>query len=318
MNGPNPLASVGLMIGVAATLFLAVRLCQRYGDNLRAAGRQGGARFPQASWGTWALLVGLIAGFLHEQPGTLRYRLRDVSSPGNMSMPPWLVPTLLGAILLLSLGAYLRAALHPGCRIARLIGHGRFNKAEALIRRRLARRHAQHGPSAAPENPYAAPAALSLVADPQAEAEDWNNLGLIAMNRRDWPEAIGCFERAEGIGVLEKFILQNNRGLALIAVGQIDEGTAVVEQAIAESPSDQVATRPLLRLNLAGRLIDAGRFDRARSSLDRAEADQKQTQQTGRSAAREFAARVAAARARLVESQDVGGSEGPTLGRPSS
>lgn len=306
MNGPSPLAPFGLLFGVAATVILAVRVCRRYRANLRAAGRTDGAGAPQASWATWALLIVLMAGFVHYQPGTLRYRVRDVSSPGNMSMPPALVPGLLAAILLLSLGAYVRASFHPDGRVARLIARGRFDEAEALIRDRLARRRGRSSPSAPAENPYTAPVAPSWPADPLAEAEDWNNLGLIGLDRREWAEAMTCFERAEAIGAPNGYLRRSKRGLALIAHGRLDEGGALVERAIAETPHDQPWARALLGLLLTERLIDAGRHAQAGPILDRAERDRRRAQGPSRSAARQFAARVAAARARLAGPRGVG------------
>ncbi len=108
----------------------------------------------------------------------------------------------------------------------------------------------------------AAEALLSTVVKHHpARGDAWNDLGILAMDRRDFPVAVEQFQRAVARDA-DRADYTNNLGFSLLAAGRAPEAVAVLQRALQQNGSS-----PRVRSNLAIALVLCGRDAEARRLL---------------------------------------------------
>lgn len=101
----------------------------------------------------------------------------------------------------------------------------------------------------------------SVVRRYPGRGEAWNDLGILAMERRDFPTAVERFERAVRLDS-GRADYMDNLGFSLLAAGRAPEAVVALQRAL-----EQNGASPRVRANLAIAFVACGRDAEARRLL---------------------------------------------------
>lgn len=290
-------------VRLAATALFAAAWLAILGVQFARRKRPPTRRNPWAGRASWALIVLFVAFRYLDTPA---YRRGNFLGENRWL---WLV-IVAGPILtvVLFVGFLVRNRTSAAVRANRKAARGDLDGAiadlTALVDRELP---AGPRPAAPPpdlaSNPYAAPRRADLSAQRKAAlAEQLNLLAALVGRRGDWPGALAWLERAEQLGTGHPMV-RANRATALVQVGRVAEGVAILEDPCRDAPEGDIVKRFDARHQAAGVLIALGRWGAARAVLDAAEAELGRVHGALGILVKAWRGKLAALRARLAEAE---------------